>query len=91
MHFDFKKLRLTPAESRAIFKKFGWKKMAGFLTRHPLHRPQFEMTINAMDVVYAKDGSHLMISCNRLLNQVKLLLKLVLWTTFFNRSIASSQ
>ena len=28
-----------------------------------------EMTINALEVVYAKDGSHLMISCNRLLGQ----------------------
>ena len=48
LHFDFKKLRQTPAEIRAVFKKLGWKRMAGFLTRNPLHRPQFEMTINAM-------------------------------------------
>jgi len=48
LHFDFKKIRLTPAETRAVFKKLGWKRMAGFLTRNPLHRPQFEMTINAM-------------------------------------------
>ena len=48
LHFDFKKLRLTPAEVRAVFKKLGWKRMAGFLTRNPIHRPQFEMTINAM-------------------------------------------
>ncbi len=48
LHFDFKKLRMTPLEIRAVFKKLGWKRMAGFLTRNPLHRPQFEMTINAM-------------------------------------------
>ena len=48
LHFDFKTLRMTPAEIRAVFKKLGWKRMAGFLTRNPLHRPQFEMTINAM-------------------------------------------
>ena len=48
LHFDFKKLRMTPAEIRAVFKKLGWKRMAGFLTRNPIHRPQFEMTINAM-------------------------------------------
>ena len=48
LHFDFKKLRLTPAEIRAVYKKLGWNRMAGFLTRNPLHRPQFEMTINAM-------------------------------------------
>ena len=48
LHFDFKKVRLTPAEIRAVFKKLDWKRMVGFLTRNPLHRPQFEMTINAM-------------------------------------------
>ena len=28
-----------------------------------------EMTINALEVVYATDGSHLFISCNRILNR----------------------
>jgi sulfate adenylyltransferase len=48
LHFDFKQLRMTPAEIRATFRKFGWKRMVGFFTRNPIHRPQFEMTINAM-------------------------------------------
>ena len=48
LHFDFKQLRMTPDEIRAAFKKLGWKRMAGFLTHNPIHRPQFEMTINAM-------------------------------------------
>jgi sulfate adenylyltransferase len=48
LHFDFKQLRMTPAEIRATFKKLGWKRMTGFLTHNPIHRPQFEMTINAM-------------------------------------------
>ena len=48
LHFDFKQLRMTPAEIRASFNKLGWKRMAGFLTHNPIHRPQFEMTINAM-------------------------------------------
>lgn len=48
LHFDFKQLRMTPDEIRATFKKLGWKRMAGFLTHNPIHRPQFEMTINAM-------------------------------------------
>jgi hypothetical protein len=29
-----------------------------------------EMTINALEVVYATDGSHLFISCNRILNRL---------------------
>jgi sulfate adenylyltransferase len=48
LHSDFKQLRMTPAEIRSNFKKFGWKRMAAFMTRNPIHRPQFEMTINAM-------------------------------------------
>jgi sulfate adenylyltransferase len=48
IHYDFKHLRQTPAEIRAAFKKLGWQRMVAFLTRNPLHRPQFAMTINAM-------------------------------------------
>lgn len=48
IHSDFRQLRRSPAEVRSIFAKIGWKRVVGFLTRHPLHRPQFEMTIRAM-------------------------------------------
>ena len=48
LHFDFKQLRMTPMEIRAQFKKLGWKRMVAFMTSNPIHRPQFEMTINAM-------------------------------------------
>jgi sulfate adenylyltransferase len=48
LHSDFKQLRMTPAEIRSNFKKFGWTRMAVFMTRNPIHRPQFEMTMNAM-------------------------------------------
>ena len=48
LHFDFKRLRLTPAEVRTACRKLGWQRLAGFQTRHPLHRPQFEMTMEAM-------------------------------------------
>jgi len=48
LHFDFKQLRLTPAEVRSTFKKLDWKRMVAFLTHNPIHRPQFEMTVNAM-------------------------------------------
>jgi len=48
LHFDFKHLRQTPEEIRAAIKKLGWQRMVAFLTRNPLHRPQFAMTINAM-------------------------------------------
>ncbi|MBW1861669.1 MAG: bifunctional sulfate adenylyltransferase/adenylylsulfate kinase, partial [Deltaproteobacteria bacterium] len=48
LHFDFKHLRLTPREVRAVCAKLGWRRMVGFQTRNPLHRAQFEMTLRAM-------------------------------------------
>ena len=48
IHPDFKQIRNTPAEVRKIFSKLGWKRVVGFQTRQPIHRPQFEMTIQAM-------------------------------------------
>ena len=48
IHSDFKQIRRTPEEVRKIFSKLGWKRIVGFQTRQPIHRPQFEMTIQAM-------------------------------------------
>lgn len=48
LRFDFKQSRLTPREVRAMYKKLGWKRIVGFQTRHPIHRPQFDMTLHAM-------------------------------------------
>ena len=48
LHFDFKHLRMTPHEVRAVCTKLGWRRMVGFQTRNPLHRAQFEMTLEAM-------------------------------------------
>ena len=48
IHSDFRQIRLTPLEIREKYAKLGWKKVVGFQTRQPIHRPQFEMTIQAM-------------------------------------------
>jgi len=48
IHSDFKQIRNTPAEVKTMFSKLGWKRIVGFQTRQPIHRPQFEMTIQAM-------------------------------------------
>jgi sulfate adenylyltransferase len=48
LHYDFKQLRLTPREVRTLYQKYGWQRVVGFQTRHPLHRPQFELTLRAM-------------------------------------------
>lgn len=49
IHPDFKNIRNTPAETQKAFEKVGWRKVIGFYTRQPIHRPQFEMTIQAME------------------------------------------
>ena len=48
LHFDFKQLRRSPQEVRSIYDKLGWQRVVGFQTRHPIQRPQFEMTVRAM-------------------------------------------
>jgi sulfate adenylyltransferase len=48
LHFDFKQMRMTPQEIGGIYQKLGWKRVVGFITRNPLHRAQYEMTIKAM-------------------------------------------
>ncbi len=48
LHPDFKQIRMTPAEVRHHLKKLGWHRMVSFITRNPIHRPQFEMTLCAM-------------------------------------------
>jgi sulfate adenylyltransferase len=48
IHSDFKQIRNTPAEVRKTFEKLCWKRVVGFQTRQPIHRPQFEMTLLAM-------------------------------------------
>ncbi len=53
LHFDFKALRQSPAEVRNLYHKLGWKRVVGFQTRHPIHRPQFEMTLAAMQAAKA--------------------------------------
>jgi sulfate adenylyltransferase len=48
IHSDFKHIRNTPTEVRKTFEKLGWKRIVGFQTRQPIHRSQFEMTLQAM-------------------------------------------
>jgi sulfate adenylyltransferase len=46
-HYDFKHLRDTPAELRAKFEKFGWRRVVAFQTRNPMHRAHVELTFRA--------------------------------------------
>ena len=47
MHYDYRELRHTPAQLRAQFSLFGWRRVVAFQTRNPLHRAHLELTIRA--------------------------------------------
>ena len=53
LHYDFKRLRLGPREVRGLYHKLGWQRIVGFQTRHPIHKPQFELTLRAMQAAKA--------------------------------------
>jgi sulfate adenylyltransferase len=53
VHYDFRRLRLTPAELRAEFDRLGWQKVVAFQTRNPMHRAHLELTMRAAKEVEA--------------------------------------
>jgi len=46
-HYDFRELRMTPAELRHRFIKLGWRRAVAFQTRNPMHRAHYELTTRA--------------------------------------------
>ncbi len=46
-HYDFTHLRHEPAELRALFEKWGWRRIVAFQTRNPMHRAHQELTFRA--------------------------------------------
>lgn len=46
--YNYKTLRLTPAQTRAMFEKKGWNKVVAFQTRNPMHRAHYELTVRAL-------------------------------------------
>jgi sulfate adenylyltransferase len=52
-HYDFRSLRLTPAEVRTEFARLGWRKIVAFQTRNPMHRAHVELTMRAAKNVEA--------------------------------------
>src|SRR4051794_26976570 len=45
--YDFKTLRLPPAELRRQFGRQGWRRIVAFQTRNPMHRAHVELTFRA--------------------------------------------
>jgi len=52
-HYDFKDLRLSPAELRVEFARLGWRRVVAFQTRNPMHRAHVELTLRAAKQVEA--------------------------------------
>jgi len=52
-HYDFRALRLTPAELRVEFIRLGWRRAVAFQTRNPMHRAHVELTLRAAKQVEA--------------------------------------
>ena len=52
-HYDFRSLRLTPAELRTEFSRMGWTNVVAFQTRNPMHRAHVELTRRAAKQVEA--------------------------------------
>ena len=46
-HYDFRSLRLTPAELRVEFSRLGWRRIIAFQTRSPMHRAHQKLTMHA--------------------------------------------
>ena len=46
-HYDYRSLRLTPAEMREKFRQLGWRRVVAFQTRNPMHRAHVELTFRA--------------------------------------------
>ena len=53
VHYDFRLLRLTPAELREEFSRRGWTKIVAFQTRNPMHRAHVELTLRAIKEIEA--------------------------------------
>ncbi len=47
LHYDYRGLRLTPAETRSEFAQLGWRRVVAFQTRNPMHRAHVELTFRA--------------------------------------------
>jgi sulfate adenylyltransferase len=50
-HFDFRELRLAPAQTRNRLQASGFENVVAFQTRNPLHRAHEEMTKRAIEEV----------------------------------------
>jgi len=53
VHYDYRRLRHSPAQLRGEFTRMGWRKIVAFQTRNPMHRAHQELTLRAAKQVQA--------------------------------------
>ena len=46
-HYDYRQIRLTPAQVRRRLGTMGWRRVVAFQTRNPMHRAHQELTFRA--------------------------------------------
>jgi sulfate adenylyltransferase len=64
-HYDFRTLRLGPAELRREFERLGWRRVVAFQTRNPMHRAHHELTLRAATQVEANLLIHPVVGMTR--------------------------
>jgi sulfate adenylyltransferase len=53
VHYDFRAIRLPPAELRREFTRRGWRRVVAFQTRNVMHRAHHELTLRGAKLVEA--------------------------------------
>ncbi len=54
VHHDFKRLRYSPSSLQSRFKKSGWRRVIGYMTRDPLHQKEVHESTQATGQMKAK-------------------------------------
>ena len=56
-HYDYRALRHTPAQLRALFAERGWERVVAFQTRNPLHQAHVQLSLRAIE----EAGAHILL------------------------------
>jgi len=65
VHYDYRELRLTPAELRRKFKRLGWRRVLAFQTHRTVHRAQHAMLMEAAQAAGANLLIHPVVGLNQ--------------------------
>ena len=65
VHYDYRELRLTPAELRRKFERLGWRRVLAFQTHRTIHRAQQAMMMEAAQAAGANLLIHPVVGLNQ--------------------------